>query len=77
MTIMQLYANCQKLRCSDNMRKIFAFFVALLIPQCLWALQLPQILTAVDASLYQQIFILQDMEKINTAINVQTQIAND
>ena len=74
---MQLYVNCQKLRCSDNMKKIFAFFVALLIPQCLWALQLPQILTAVDASLYQQIFILQDMEKINTAINVQTQIAND
>ena len=74
---MQLYVNCQKLRCSDNMKKIFAFFVALLIPQCLWALQLPQILTAVDPSLYQQIFILQDMEKINTAINVQTQIAND
>ena len=77
MTIMQLYVNCQKLHCSDNMKKIFAFFVALLIPQCLWALQLPQILTDVDASLYQQIFILQDMEKINTAINVQTQIAND
>ena len=74
---MQLYVNCQKLRCSDNMKKIFVFFVALIIPHNLWALQLPQILTEVDASLYQQIFILQDMEKINTAINVQTQIAND
>ena len=37
---------------------------------------MPQILTDVDASLYEQIFILQDKEKINTAINVQNQIAD-
>jgi len=38
---------------------------------------LPQILTDVDASLYQQVFDLQDKEKINTAINVQSQIADN
>ena len=38
---------------------------------------MPQILTDVDASLYQQVFELQDKEKINTAINVQSQIADN
>ena len=38
---------------------------------------MPQILTDVDASLYQQVFDLQDKEKINTAINVQSQIADN
>ena len=37
---------------------------------------MPQILTDVDASLYAQVFALQDKEKINTAINVQSQIAD-
>ncbi len=78
MMIMQLCANCQKLHCSDNlmMKRIFAFFIAILIPQILWAAPLPQILTDIDASLYRQIFVLQDKEKINTAINVQSQIAD-
>ena len=38
---------------------------------------MPQILTDVDASLYQQVFDLQDKEKINIAINVQSQIADN
>ena len=58
------------------MKRIFAFFIAILIPQILWAAPLPQILTDIDASLYRQIFVLQDKEKINTAINVQSQIAD-
>lgn len=36
----------------------------------------PHILSDVDASLYKQIFALQDKEKINTAIKVQNQIAD-
>lgn len=47
------------------------------MPLNIWAADLPQILTDVDASLYQQVFDLQDKEKINTAINVQSQIADN
>jgi hypothetical protein len=58
------------------MKKIFASFIVLFMPYMAWALDLPMVLTDVDASLYQQIFVLQDKEKINTAINVQGQIAD-
>lgn len=47
------------------------------MPLNILAADLPQILTDVDASLYQQVFDLQDKEKINTAINVQSQIADN
>lgn len=40
------------------------------------AADLPQILTDVDASLYEQVFVLQDKEKFSTAINIQNQIAD-
>ena len=46
------------------------------MPLNILAADLPQILTDVDASLYAQVFALQDKEKINTAINVQSQIAD-
>lgn len=42
----------------------------------MFAADLPVILTDVDASLYEQIFVLQDKERINTAIKVQDQIAD-
>lgn len=58
------------------MKKILSFFVAFFLPVAAMAVDLPQILTDVDASLYQQIFALQDKEKINTAIKVQNQIAD-
>ena len=58
------------------MKKIFAIFIGLILPLNLLAADLPQILTDVDASLYAQVFALQDKEKINTAINVQSQIAD-
>lgn len=58
------------------MKKIFAVFTGLILPLNLLAADLPQILTDVDASLYAQVFALQDKEKINTAINVQSQIAD-
>ena len=52
------------------------FFVGLILPLNLWGAKLPKILTDVDAKLYEQIFILQDKEKINTAIKVENQIAD-
>ena len=51
-------------------------FIGLILPLNILAADLPQILTDVDASLYAQVFELQDKEKINTAINVQSQIAD-
>lgn len=58
------------------MIKLFTIFVAIFMPLSVWAVDLPQVLTDVDASLYQQIFMLQDKEKIDTAIKVQNQIAD-
>lgn len=58
------------------MRKFFTFFSVLFVSLSVMAAELPQILSDVDASLYQQIFAMQDKEKINTAIKVQNQIAD-
>ena len=58
------------------MRKIICFFAVFLMPVCAWAVRLPRVLTDVDAKLYEQIFILQDKEKINTAMKVENQIAD-
>lgn len=59
------------------MKKFFTILIGVILPLNIWAADLPQILTDVDASLYQQVFDLQDKEKINTAINVQSQIADN
>ena len=58
------------------MKKFFTLFMVLVFPLNLLAAGLPAVLTDVDASLYEQIFVLQDKEKINTAIKVQDQIAD-
>ncbi|MEE1111148.1 MAG: lytic transglycosylase domain-containing protein [Alphaproteobacteria bacterium] len=58
------------------MKKIFTFLTAVFMPFAAVALDLPNVLSDVDASLYKQIFELQDKEKINTAINVENQIAD-
>ncbi len=58
------------------MKKIFAFLFICLLPISVLAMDAPQILTDIDASLYRQIFKLQDKERINTAINAQSQIAD-
>ena len=71
--------NYQKRHCSEvfnNMKKFISFFIGLFLPLNLLAADLPQILTDVDASLYEQIFVLQDREKIDTAIKVENQIAD-
>ena len=59
------------------MKKFFTILIGVILPLNILAADLPQILTDVDASLYQQVFDLQDKEKINTAINVQSQIADN
>ena len=46
------------------------------MPINLLAADFPQILSDMDASLYAQIFELQDKERINTAIKVENQIAD-
>ena len=58
------------------MKKIISLFIGLFLPLTVMAVDAPQILTDVDASLYEQIFILQDKEKIDTAIKVENQIAD-
>ena len=58
------------------MKKIFTIFVGLILPLGLQAADLPQVLTDVDASLYEQIFVLQENEKIDTVIKVEKQIAD-
>ena len=58
------------------MKKFLTFFVAVFMSLSVMAADLPQILSDVDASLYQQIFAMQDKEKINTAMKVQNQIAD-
>ena len=52
------------------MKKILKIFVGIILPLNLWAAELPQILTDVDAKLYEQIFMLQDKEKINTGSEI-------
>ena len=59
------------------MKRILGFFVAVLMPLTVFGVDLPPVLTDVDASLYEQIFILQDKEKIDTAVKVQNQILDD
>ena len=56
--------------------KIFAFLSGIFFVAAAMAADVPRILSDVDAKLYQQIFILQDKEKIDTAIKVQNQIAD-
>ncbi|MBR5153346.1 MAG: lytic transglycosylase domain-containing protein [Alphaproteobacteria bacterium] len=59
------------------MKKIITFFAAVIMPLNVMGADLPPVLTDVDASLYEQIFMLQDKEKIDTAIKVQNQILDD
>ncbi len=58
------------------MKKVFTILIGLILSTRVLAMDLPNILSDVDASLYKQIFELQDKEKINTAINAQNQIAD-
>lgn len=56
------------------MKKIFTFLTALILPIAVYAAELPEILSADDASLYEQIFLLQSREKIDAAQKLEKQI---
>ena len=57
-----------------GMRKIIGFFVALFLPLAAFAVSSPDVLSDVDASLYEQIFMLQDKEKIDSAMKLEKQL---
>ncbi|MBO7642896.1 MAG: lytic transglycosylase domain-containing protein [Alphaproteobacteria bacterium] len=54
-----------------------AIFVAIFLPVVAFASSLPDVLSDVDASLYTQIFVLQENEKIEPAIKLQKQLEDD
>ena len=72
--------NYQRLRCFDMKKCIAIFvaiFVAIFLPVVAFASSLPDVLSDVDASLYTQIFVLQENEKIEPAIKLQKQLEDD
>ena len=58
------------------MKKIFFILFAVMLPHMAVAVERPQILSDMDAALYEQIFALQSKEKIDTAMRVENQIAD-
>lgn len=77
---MQQFANCHAQHCFDThkmMKKISAFFAVLMIPVALQAAPRLDILSDSDASLYKQIFNMQDNNKITAATKLQSQLEDD
>lgn len=58
------------------MKKILTFLIAVILPLNVFATDLPDILTDADASLYQQIFLLQSKEKIDAAMRLEKQLTD-
>ena len=58
------------------MKKILVFLTAFLLSVPVCAADLPNILTDADASLYEQIFMLQSKEKIATAQKLEPQLTD-
>lgn len=58
------------------MKKIIGIFVAIFLPVSAFASVTPDVLSETDANLYTQIFMLQDNEKINSAINLEKQLTD-
>lgn len=56
------------------MKKIFTFLIALLLPIGAFATETLDVLSDADASLYEQIFLLQDREKIEAAKKLEAQL---
>ena len=59
------------------MKKIIGLFVAIFLPAFAFASPGLDVLSDADASLYTQIFILQENEQIDTAIKLQKQLQNN
>lgn len=58
------------------MKKFLTFLIAIILPLNVFATDLPDILTDADASLYQQIFLLQSKEKIDAAMRLEKQLTD-
>ena len=58
------------------MKKFFLILFTVFVPLCAYA-ELPDVLDDENASLYTQIFMLQDKEKIDTAMKLQRQLSDD
>ena len=56
------------------MKKIITFFVSLFLPLCAVAVDDIHILSDEDVSIYSQIFILQDKERIESAKKLETKL---
>ena len=56
------------------MKKIFAIFIGLFFTSAVWAAPVLDILTDADVQTYQQIFMLQDKEKIDSAKKLEAKI---
>ena len=75
----QLYANYQKPLCFEGirgMRKLFVFVFAFALCGVAGAAPSIDVLSDADESLYTQIFMLQDGEKISTAQNLERQLSD-
>lgn len=68
-----MYVNYQRPLCF-SMKKILVAFAAILLPLNIFAAPLPDVLSDADASLYGQIFALQEREKIDTAMKFEKQL---
>ncbi len=58
------------------MKKILVLLFALIAPVCLHAAELPEVLSESDAELYEQIFTLQENEKISVAQNLELELSD-
>ncbi len=58
------------------MKRIFILLIAIFVPLCARA-DMPDVLDDENASLYTQIFMLQDKEKINAAMKLEKQLSDD
>ena len=65
--------NYQRLHYFD-MKKIICVLFAMFLPFSAFALSAPDVLSDADASLYTQIFVLQDNEKIDAAMRLEKQL---
>jgi len=59
------------------MKKVYVFLLVLVMPFAAMAADLPDVLDDENASLYQQIFMLQSKEKIDSAMRLEKQLSDD
>lgn len=73
--MMQLFVNCQKHPCF-KMKKIILILIAVFFAHGAVARPVLDILTDADVEIYQQIFMLQDKEKIDSAKKLEAKLSD-